>query len=83
MFSSLFIFDLKNVGSTQQHYVENVDLYLKTDWAKEMTNVKYNENNKLIFFTNGVKFSGLKSWNKIPEGENIHKQIEFGVNQSI
>ena len=36
-----------------------------------------------ISFDNGVNFSGLKGWTKIPEGEYIAKQIEIGVNQSI
>ena len=32
---------------------------------------------------NGVNFSGLKGWNKIPEGKNIAKEIEIGMNQQI
>ena len=36
-----------------------------------------------ISFENGVNFSELKCWTKIPEGENIAKQIEIGVNESI
>ena len=33
--------------------------------------------------TNEVNFSEIKSWKKIPEGKNIAKQIEIGMNQQI
>ena len=33
--------------------------------------------------TNGVNFSEIKSWKKIPEGKNIDKQIEIGEHQRI
>ena len=53
----------------------------KSTGRYEMT--KTSNNIVLTVSTNGVNFSEIKGWEKIPEGENIDKQIEIGVHQRI
>ena len=77
-----FVFYLKNDTSILRQY-EVLRRYLKTEWAKETTNVKFNASFGRISLQNGVNFRKFKGCIQSEQGKNIDTQFIIGLYQSI